>query len=122
MTGIDFAQIGANLRIVGFLAIFTAIDWLLGIVVAIRAGTFDVRLLPDQLKAVATYLLGLGIAAGATGLRLAAGDFDVGVVLQIAFIGWAAAYGAKLVADYKDKIAALAGGPSAARAYFGKPS
>jgi hypothetical protein len=120
MTGINTAEIIANLRIVAMILALTGIDWILGILLAIRAGVFNLQELPGMIRVWGTEILGLSLAAVATGLTLKFGDVDASVVLVGLFLGAAGVYSVRLLDHLRQKIVALET-EAAARAYFRKP-
>lgn len=105
------------LKIVVLLGIVQFLDWALGVVLAYRAGTFDIRKLPDTLKDWTTYLFGLFIIALAAGVQGTIAEVNISTYIVGAFWVAVGTYVLKLVADFKDKISAL-GTATAARAYF----
>lgn len=119
MTLFDLQLALTNLSVVGKVSLLTVLDWVLGVLLALRAAQFSFRELPATLKQWATELLGLAVIGTLAGLKLTFADFDASVVLMGAFVALSVAYGAKIIAQIKDKITALVT-PQAARAYFAK--
>jgi hypothetical protein len=105
----------------------TVVDWLLGVLVAVRQHKFSLQKLPGQLTAmVLPYLGGSGILTVLQGWsQQYAGGAAGGSLPKIsAGVAYAAisAYGLKVFADIWTKLGNLAGGPTNTAAGQPEPS
>lgn len=107
MTGFNLAEALANLRYVLMLLLLQGIDWVLGVLVAWRAGEFDLRLLAKNLIEIASYIGGLALLAVGTGVVFKFGEVDAGPAITLMFAGAVAAYGAQLIQNIARKVIAL---------------